>query len=410
MDRRKFIGRSTKQLALLNLMGLTSATAFASRSNPNKSNEQDAKDPGKIQYRVLGRTGIKLPIVSMGVMNANNPGLLKGAWDSGMRLFDTAWGYQNGNNERMIGSVLRELNVKREEVTIATKVELERPDPTTGKEGKELFLKRFEESLSRLQMDYVDILYFHSAYSLKEINDPFIMEAFTELKAKKKIRFSGFSTHTDWPPLVTDASNRKFYDVILLSFNYGMYQDQRVFDALKMAYQAGIGLVAMKTQCQQGWYKRNLPVEQQKFYEGALMNSALLKWALKCEYITTAVPGFTNFGQLNEDIAVAYDLTYTKEEEEFFKSKEVKLAIQSVCRHCGKCVATCPENADIPDLMRTHMYSLSYGNPLLARQTLSRIQPGRGLDACKDCNKCTSQCQFRVPIANRINELKEIYC
>jgi predicted aldo/keto reductase-like oxidoreductase len=189
-----------------------------------------------------------------------------------------------------------------------------------------------------------------------------------------------------------------------------MYQDQRVFDALKMAYQAGIGLVAMKTQCQQGWYKRNLPVEQQKFYEGALMNSALLKWALKCEYITTAVPGFTNFGQLNEDIAVAYDLTYTKEEEEFFKSKEVKLAIQSVCRHCGKCVATCPENADIPDLMRTHMYSLSYGNPLLARQTLSRIQPGRGLDACKDCNKCTSQCQFRVPIANRINELKEIYC
>ena len=239
------------------------------------------KTPGKIQYRALGKTGIKLPIVNMGVMNANNPGLLKGAWDAGMRLFDTAWGYQNGNNERMIGSVLRELNVKREEVTIATKVELERPAPTTGKEGKELFLQRFEESLSRLQMDYVDILYFHSAYSLKEINDPFINEAFTELKTKKKIRFSGFSTHTDWPALVTDAANRKFYDVILLSFNYGMYQDQRVFDALKLASKAGIGLIAMKTQCQQGWYKRDVPAEQLKYYEGTAYEFGFVKVGFK---------------------------------------------------------------------------------------------------------------------------------
>jgi uncharacterized protein len=410
MDRRKFLGKSTKQLALLNLMGLTTASAFANKSNENRYSGKDIKDPGKIQYRVLGKTGIKLPIVSMGVMNANNPGLIKGAWDAGMRHFDTAWGYQNGNNERMIGTVLRELNVNRGEVAIATKIELERPAPTTGKEGKELFLKRFEESLSRLQMDYVDILYYHAVSSLKEINDPFINEAFTELKAKNKIKFSGFSTHTDWPALVTDAANRKFYDVILLSFNYGMFQDQRVFDALKLASQAGIGLVAMKTQCQQGWYKRDLPAEQQKYYEGKLMNSALLKWSLKSEYITTAVPGFTNFQQLNDDMAVAYDLTYTKEEEDFFNSKEIKLAIQSVCRHCGKCIASCPQNADIPSLMRTHMYSLSYGNPLLAKQTLARIEPERGLDICRDCGNCSSQCQFRVPIADRIQELKEIYC
>jgi uncharacterized protein len=410
MDRRKFLGKSTKQIALLNLMGLTTASAFAGKSDQNKCSGRDIKDQGEIQYRVLGKTGIKLPIVSMGVMNANNPGLLKGAWDAGMRLFDTAWVYQNGNNERMIGSVLRELNVKREEVTIATKVGLDSPGPTTGKEGKELFLQKFGESLSRLQMDYVDILYYHGVSSLKEINDPFINEAFTELKEKKKIRFSGFSTHTDWPELVTDAANRKFYDVILLSFNYGMFQDQRVFDALQLASRAGIGLIAMKTQCQQGWYKRELPAEQQKYYEGTLMNSALLKWSLQSEYITTAVPGFTDFQQLNDDMAVAYDLTYTKEEEEFFNSKEVKLAIQSVCRHCGKCIASCPQNADIPSLMRTHMYSLSYGNPLLAKQTLAQIEPERGLDICIDCDKCISQCQYRVPVADRIHELKEIYC
>ena len=54
--------------------------------------------------RTLGRTGIRLPIVSMGVMNSNNPNLLKVGWQSGIRHFDTAWIYQAGNNEKMVGA------------------------------------------------------------------------------------------------------------------------------------------------------------------------------------------------------------------------------------------------------------------------------------------------------------------
>jgi hypothetical protein len=52
----------------------------------------------------------------------------------------------------------------------------------------------------------------------------------------------------------------------------------------------GVGLVAMKTQCQQAWYKENLPAELQKFYEGKIMHTALLKWVLRHESIATAVP------------------------------------------------------------------------------------------------------------------------
>lgn len=362
-----------------------------------------------MQYRVLGKTGIKIPIVSMGVMNANNPNLLKGAWDNGIRHFDTAWYYQNGNNEKMVGSVLRELNVKREDVTIATKVGHYGPALPNGKERKALFLKRFDESLSRLNMDYADILYFHDVRDLDDTNDPYIMEAFTELKSKKKIRFSGFSAHNYWPETVTDAASRKFYDVILVSFNYAMFNDQNVFKTLKLAHDAGIGLVAMKTQCRQEWYKWDLPSDQQKYYAESNINSALLKWVLRHEHITTAVPGFTTFDQLKEDIAAASDLTFTREEEDFFKSRNVKLAIQSVCRLCSKCAGSCPQNVDIPSLMRTHMYSFSYGNPLMAKQTLSFIKPGKGLDACGNCAKCLGKCQFRVPIENRIRELKEIY-
>ncbi len=405
MDRRKFLGSSALQLAMVNLMGIPASSMMRGSKTLTA-----VENKNKIQFRVLGKTGIRLPVVSMGVMNASNPNLLKAAWENGVRHFDTAWVYQNGNNEKMVGSVLRELKVNREDVTISTKVGLFGPPIQNGKERKEFFLKRFDESLQRLNMDWVDILYVHAISQTDTANDKYILEAFSDLKAKKKIRFSGFSTHSDWPDLVADTAKKKLYDVILLSFNYSMFQDERVFNSLKLAHEAGIGLVAMKTQCKQDWYKRELPANLQKFYEGETMNSALLKWVLRHEFITTAVPGFTDYQQLEQDMAVAYDLSLTKEEEDFFKSRDIQLAIQSVCRHCGSCVDSCPSGADIPSLMRTHMYALSYGNPLMAKQTLAQIQPGKGLDACMDCGKCKGECRNRVRIAERIVELKEIYC
>ena len=405
MNRRKFLANSTRQVIVLNALGLGTAGALAAETSDEKLPDND-----KLIYRTLGRTGIKLPVVSMGVMNASNPNLLKVAWESGIRHFDTAWYYQNGNNEKMVGSVLRELKVKREEVTIATKVGFFGPPINSGKQRKAYFLERFAESLARLQMDYVDILYLHAATRKEDVNDPYLIEAFNELKEKKQIRFPGFSTHIDWVDLVTDATKRKFYDVILLSFNYSMFRDERIFSTLRAASDTGIGLIAMKTQCRQDWYKQELPSGLQKYYDGSNMNSALLKWALRYNFITTAIPGFTSYDQLEEDMAVAYDLAFTKEEEEFFRSRDIKLSIQSVCRQCGHCTGTCPRNTDIPSLMRTHMYSLSYGNPLLARQTMSQIEEGRGLENCAGCVTCQAGCRYRVQIAGRIAELKEIYC
>jgi predicted aldo/keto reductase-like oxidoreductase len=405
MDRRKFLGNSGKHLVALNLLGLTSAGLLSNESNKNQTTRDE-----KIICRVLGKTGISLPVVSMGVMNASNPNLVKGAWESGIRHFDTAWYYQNGNNEKMVGSVLQELKVKREEVTIATKVGLWGVDTSKGRERKENFLKRFDESLSRLKMDYADILYYHAAMTADQVNDPFITEAYSELKEKKKIRFAGFSAHNYWPDLVNDAVKEKFYDVLLLSFNYSMFEDQKAADALKLAYNNGIGLVAMKTQCQADWYKRDLPAEQQKYYRAQQMNTALLKWTLQHEFITTAIPGFTSYEQLEEDMAVAYNLDYTKEEEEFLKNNNIKLAIKSVCRQCGFCIGSCPKEVDIPALMRTRMYAFAYGNPLMAKQTLSQIPDGHGLANCSDCEKCTGTCRYRVPIESHISDLKDIYC
>lgn len=60
----------------------------------------------KFVYRTLGKTGIKLPVINMGVMNTDNPNLVRVALDSGMVMLDTAQTYQRGQNEGMIGEQL----------------------------------------------------------------------------------------------------------------------------------------------------------------------------------------------------------------------------------------------------------------------------------------------------------------
>ena len=92
---------------------------------------------GPILQRTLGKTGITLPVVSMGVMNADVPGLLRRAYAFGIRHFDTAAVYQQGRNEEMVGRVIKEMGV-REKVIISTKQHMRNRPPSVA-EAKRRF-------------------------------------------------------------------------------------------------------------------------------------------------------------------------------------------------------------------------------------------------------------------------------
>jgi predicted aldo/keto reductase-like oxidoreductase len=205
------------------------------------------------------------------------------------------------------------------------------------------------------------------------------------------------------------AAEKGFYDVALISYNYSMSGQKPYTDAIKNAASKGMGLVAMKTQCQQSWYRDNLPAELKKFYEGPIRHTALLKWALRNENIVTAIPGYTTFQQLEEDFTVATNLDFSDEEKKFLENRDVKLALLGNCIMCGHCVSTCPMNVDIPNLMRTHMYATSYGDGFKARETLNSIPFSQGLDNCGNCEKCAAKCIRQVKIAKRISEMKLLY-
>src|SRR4030065_606157 len=83
---------------------------FFLASNDQKPEEKVIEIKGKekkMVYRTLGKTGVKLPVINMGVMNSDNPNLIRAALDSGMVLLDTAHAYMQGRNEEVIGGVVK---------------------------------------------------------------------------------------------------------------------------------------------------------------------------------------------------------------------------------------------------------------------------------------------------------------
>ena len=148
----------------------------------------------EMEYRTLGRTGLKVSALSFGVMRLAEPAVLFEALDMGINYFDTAHTYQRGNNEKMLGDVLRQYG--REKVFIATKIPpyYKRLGMKRLNDQKSLEAK-LEKSLKRLQTDYVDVLFLHN---IKDPDWPAHDEMLSfcqKMKETGKARFVGISFH-----------------------------------------------------------------------------------------------------------------------------------------------------------------------------------------------------------------------
>jgi hypothetical protein len=73
---------------------------------------QAGPGPVKLTYRTLGKTGLKVTSLAFGCMTSADPTVIRRAADLGINLFDTARGYQSGNNERMVGVALKDVRQK----------------------------------------------------------------------------------------------------------------------------------------------------------------------------------------------------------------------------------------------------------------------------------------------------------
>jgi len=390
LNRRRFL-----KTGILGLAGATAGKSFL-RAGPRKI-ESAMGDKEKFIYRTLGKTGIQLPIVSMGVMNAENPNLVAAALDSGIILLDTAHGYQKGKNEEMIGGVIKDR--KRDSFMLATKVAYSK-NRKTGLYPPDKNVQSFEDefniSLKRLGLDYVDILYIHCIWVRETVFFEPAMKFLEKMKKEGKARFVGFSTHRNQNKMLDAAVECGAYDVVLTAYNFRQKNKEEISQAMARAAKAGIGIVAMKTQAGAYWDKeRQQPINMK----------AALKWALQNENVHTSIPGYTAFDQMELDLSVMQDLTLTQEERADLKLDEEKAPAGLYCQQCGTCQDQCPSNVDVPTLMRTYMYAYGYKNLNLAYSTLEEL--GSRLP-CSDCSSCRVLCPNGFDVRQKAQDITRL--
>ncbi|RPJ00050.1 MAG: hypothetical protein EHM31_08960, partial [Candidatus Aminicenantes bacterium] len=388
LKRRAFLRTGLTGLAAVGAApGVVKAAAF---SAGGRTQAAAAPAGGKPIIRTLGKTGIKVPVVSMGVMNADNPAVVQAALESGITLLDTAWGYQRGQNEKMIGQVVA--GRPRDSFMIATKV----PGPNRDRSMQGLdaagvekaFLAKFDECLSRLGLGYVEILYLHNNSTREDVQNPAIIGALQKAKKAGKARFIGITTHSNEPAVIRATVETKAYDVILTSYNFNQDHRDEIRKAVAEAAAAGLGIVAMKTQAGAYWDKeKQQPINMR----------AALKWVLNDPNVATAIPGFTTFDQLKEDLSVVTDITLTPQD-----LKDLRMGEQAAglyCQQCGQCLAGCPKGLPIPDLMRSYMYAYGYRNLRAAHELVGSLEIAA--DPCGSCASCSAVCAKGFDLADR---------
>lgn len=165
-----------------------------------------------MKYNLLGNTGLKVSELCLGTMTFGGKGfwtaigtlpqdavnnLVKRSVDAGINFIDTANVYSEGLSEQMTGTAIRQLGLHRDDLVIATKVRgaMGTGPNNTGLSRKHI-LQQADESLKRLQTDYIDLYQIHGFDPLTPFEE--ILHALDTLVNNGKVRYIGCSNHAAW--------------------------------------------------------------------------------------------------------------------------------------------------------------------------------------------------------------------
>lgn len=196
-----------------------------------------------MEYKILGKSELNISRIGFGCMSLKNDDnqndrIIGKAVDYGINYFDTADIYNNGMNEMWIGKALRS---HRKKIIIATKVGNQLKPGGQGLDwnpSKEHILKSVDQSLKRLQTDYIDLYQLHGG----TINDPIdeTIEAFELLVQQGKIRYYGISSIR--PNVIREWVKRS--NIVSVMMQYSLLDRRPEEESLSLLLENKIGVLA----------------------------------------------------------------------------------------------------------------------------------------------------------------------
>jgi len=350
----------------------------------------------RVMYRMLGSTGFQVSEVGFGAMNMRDRALVEAAIDYGINYIDTAYIYQRGHNEEVIGSALKST---RDRVFLTTKLPVRDPGKVT---------EMLATSLKRLQTDHVDLVLVHGADSRKSILNEETMKAFDDTRKKGMTRFVGISSHSNQAEALDLVLESKFWEAALIGYNYT--SPPSVTAAIERARRQGIAIIGMKNLLTSQWPPSPLKDMREDGSGKLSAAQALFKWVLNDRYVDTIVPGITSFEQLDEDAALMGMKMSFEDKSELRRYGElIRGRYCSGVAGCTECFGQCPRGVMVNELNRCLMYAYGYGDMELAHENYNELPASTRVEVCMNCDECMVQCAHGIDINERIQQAKALF-
>jgi predicted aldo/keto reductase-like oxidoreductase len=360
-----------------------------------------ADETTRVPQRPFGKTGVRVPILSLGGTQdmASGQLMLRQAVKWGVTYWDTAPSYRWGKSEEGIGKYFLKYPQDRKKVFLVTKSSAWTQNGMTDD---------LNESLERMHTDYIDLFFVHGISGIDEMDRE--TKAWAEKqKSAQKIRFFGFSTHRNMEACLLGAAELGWIDGIMMTYNYRLMHEDRMRRAVDACAKAGIGLTAMKTQ---GGGQVESDSETELQMAGRFMRKgfseaqAKLKAVWENPQIACICSRMPNMSILMANTAAALDRTQLSASEKTLLQRHAR---ETRANYCAGCTAICEsalaEKIPVGDVMRYLMYCRSYGERDTAAAKFRKLpEEKRQILASINFSAAEQKCPQKMPIGRLMRE------
>ena len=371
-----------------------------------------------MQYRAIGKTGIKLSILGFGCMRLpvhnknegriNEPEteqMLVEAIKNGVNYFDTAYTYHMETSEDFVGRFLEK--GYRKDIYLATKL------PCWEVEKRSDMDKLLDEQLTRLRTDHIDFYLLHALTKGRWENliKNDVLDFIDRIIKDGRVSNIGFSFHDDLLVFkeIIDAYN---WDFCQIQYNFMDEEYQAGTEGLKYAAKKGMGVIIMEP-LRGGYLINNLPEKIYNLWNSSGKNKSpaemALQWVWNHPEVSMVLSGMSNLKQVIENCRTAEKTKpgslSNKELEIIQKVRNEYLNRQIIpCTGCNYCLP-CPEGVDIPGIFSFYNEGKMYDNFSLASVRYSiLVKEEERANKCVECGECLEKCPQQIAIPDELKK------
>ena len=324
---------------------------------------------------ILGKTGIKVPQNAFGALPIQRVDmdtavkLLRGAYEGGMRFFDTARAYSDSEEKR--GEAFGTIEGMREKIYISSKTMAKTP---------EKFWEDLETTLKNLKTDYLDIYQFHCVSQCYRPGDGTGMyEAMEEAKRQGKIRHIGITAHLIG--VAEEIVESGLYETLQFPFSY--LATDRDIALAKAAEKADMGFIAMKG------------------LSGGLLTNSDACMAFMSQYSALPIWGIQREEELAQWLGFFdREVTMTDEMAAFIE-EDRRTLMGDFCRGCGYCMP-CTVGIKINNCARmSQLIRRAPSENFLSEEWQANMMQ---IEDCVDCGLCKTRCPYGLDTPNLLRK------